>query len=139
MYYLEKHQIEILENIEKVVGSLLDHKVVEPAGLIARDTLRLEAGLALYGNDLNEKNSPIESSLNWTISKRRRESANFLGAETVLRHLKEGVEEKRVGLVAPPGRLIRHGMEVRKDDQVIGWFECFCCFVYLFLYCRYCL
>lgn len=98
----------------------MDNSIVQPAGLIARDTLRLEAGLALYGNDLNEKTSPIEASLNWTISKRRREQANFLGASTVLTHLKEGTSQKRVGLVAPVGRLLRPGMEIQHANQVVG-------------------
>mmetsp|Transcript_2668 Transcript_2668/g.6350 ORF Transcript_2668/g.6350 Transcript_2668/m.6350 type:complete len:403 (+) Transcript_2668:2-1210(+) len=77
----------------------LNEPEVEPAGLGARDSLRLEAGLCLYGNDLNEDTSPVEGALMWTISKRRREEANFLGAETILRQIKEGVARKRVGLL----------------------------------------
>lgn len=103
-----------------MVHKLLENKNVEPAGLIARDTLRLEAGLTLYGNDIDEKTSPIEASLNWTISKRRRENGDFLGASTVLGHLKEGTEQKRVGIVAPVGRLLRPGMEVTQGNQVVG-------------------
>lgn len=66
---------------------------VRAAGLGVRDSLRLEAGLCLYGHDLNEDISPIEASLNWLISKRRREQGGFLGFATVDKHLKEGVSK----------------------------------------------
>jgi aminomethyltransferase len=66
-------------------------------GLAARDSLRLEAGLCLYGHDLNESISPIEATLAWTISKRRREEGGFLGYEKVKDHLENGVTKKRVG------------------------------------------
>ena len=66
-------------------------------GLGARDSLRLEAGLCLYGHDLNEHISPVEASLLWTISKRRREEGGFLGYDTVKKHIDEGVSKKRVG------------------------------------------
>jgi len=113
-------EVEIIDQIDTVVRALLKDERVEPAGLIARDTLRLEAGLALYGNDLMEERSPIESALNWTISKRRRANGDFLGADRVLRDLKDGVDEKRVGVTAPPGRLLRPGMAVLKGDEQIG-------------------
>lgn len=82
----------------------------------------MEAGLALYGNDLDEKHSPIESSLNWTISKRRRKDADFLGAQTVIDHLTNGVTEKRIGITAPVGRLLRPGMEVLDGEGKNGKF-----------------
>ena len=69
-----------------------------PAALGVRDSLRLEAGLCLYGHDLNESISPIEASLNWLISKRRREAGGFPGASVVQQQLKDGVARKRVGL-----------------------------------------
>jgi len=78
------------------------------AGLGARDSLRLEAGLCLYGNDIDETTSPIEAGLAWTVAKRRREHAyaNFPGAEVILGHLKQGVARRRVGLLSsgPPAR-----------------------------------
>lgn len=88
---------------ETIANALVDHDEVMPIGLGARDTLRLEAGLCLYGNDLDETTSPIEADLRWTISKRRREAADFPGAERVLDELAGNVSRKRVGLV-PEGR-----------------------------------
>jgi len=76
---------------------------VQLAGLAARDSLRLEAGLCLYGHDLDESVSPVEAGLNWVIGKDRRvlgdPRASFLGNERVLRELKEGVSRKRVGIL----------------------------------------
>lgn len=96
-------------------------KEVLPAGLGVRDSLRLEAGLSLYGHDLSETTSPIEASLAWLIPKRRREQANFLGASTILKQLKEGVTRKRVGLTVHAGAPAREGAEVQDEaGAVIG-------------------
>lgn len=80
--------------------------VAKWVGLGARDTLRLEAGLCLYGHELNEDISPIEAVLGWTISKRRKEQGGFLGYETVKKHLEQGVKSKRAGIIVegPPAR-----------------------------------
>ena len=83
--------------------ALLEHDAVEPIGLGARDSLRLEAGLCLYGHELTEEISPIEASLNWSIPKRRREAADFMGAERVVRELKEKPVRKLVAIL-PEGR-----------------------------------
>merc|ERR1719516_288035 len=64
------------------------------AGLGARDSLRLEAGLCLYGNDIDETTTPIEASLAWTVPKTRRAEGGFPGAEIILNQLKEGVARK---------------------------------------------
>ena len=90
---------------ERLARQLLDQDEVEPAGLGARDSLRLEAGLCLYGNDLDERTTPVEAGLAWSISKRRREGGGFPGAEVVQRQLREGVKRKRVG-IRPEGRVI---------------------------------
>ncbi len=79
------------------------HEDVEPIGLGARDSLRLEAGLCLYGHDIDETTTPVEAGLEWSIGKRRREQGGFPGAEIVLRQLKEGTQRKLVGL-RPVGR-----------------------------------
>ncbi|XP_061179083.1 aminomethyltransferase, mitochondrial-like [Saccostrea echinata] len=69
-------------------------------GLGARDTLRLEAGLCLYGSDIDETTTPVEASLTWTIGKRRREEANFPGASIILRQINEKPERRRVGFLS---------------------------------------
>lgn len=83
---------------EDLARHLLHEPEVKPAGLGARDTLRLEAGLCLYGADLDETTTPVEADLTWTIGRRRREEGGFLGDEVILRQLVEGVARKRVGL-----------------------------------------
>jgi len=82
--------------------------IVKPTGLGPRDTLRLEAGLCLYGHDLDENITPVEGSLTWLIGKRRKEKGGFLGSEKILGQLKSPSPsiQKRVGLVVngPPAR-----------------------------------
>ena len=79
-------------------GLLLAEPEVAPAGLGARDTLRLEAGLCLWGNDIDETTTPVEAGLGWAIGKRRREQGGFPGDEVVLRQLFAGPERRRVGI-----------------------------------------
>lgn len=96
------------EHIVTLTKMILSYEDVKPAGLGARDTLRLEAGLCLYGNEMDENIGPIEAGLGWTIAKRRREEGGFLGAETILAQLKDPslVKRKRVGFLVsgPPAR-----------------------------------
>ena len=82
---------------------LLAEAEVEPAGLGARDSLRLEAGLCLYGHDIDETTTPIEAGLAWTIGNRRRGEGGFPGASIILRQLADGAPRKRVG-IRPDGR-----------------------------------
>jgi aminomethyltransferase len=82
---------------------LLADPLVKPVGLGARDSLRLEAGLCLYGHDIDETTSPVEAGLVWSIGKRRRAEGGFIGAERVLRELAEGLARKRAG-IRPEGR-----------------------------------
>ncbi len=86
-----------------VAEALLREKEVAPIGLGARDTLRLEAGLCLYGHDIDETTTPVEAGLAWTIAKNRRAAGDFPGALTILRQLDEGPRRKRVG-IRPDGR-----------------------------------
>jgi len=88
---------------------------VKLAGLAARDSLRLEAGLCLYGHDLDEKTSPVEGALSWLIGKDRREPGAFIGSETVLRHLKEGPPRRRVGFIVE-GAPAREGAKIFDKD-----------------------
>jgi aminomethyltransferase len=91
---------------------LLAEAAVEPIGLGARDTLRLEAGLCLYGHDIDETTSPIEAGLLWSISKRRREEGGFLGAERIITEIANKPSRRRVGIL-PDGRApAREGTEI---------------------------
>ncbi|KAJ6805276.1 putative aminomethyltransferase, mitochondrial [Iris pallida] len=79
---------------------------VRLTGLGARDSLRLEAGLCLYGNDMDQHVTPVEAGLSWAIGKRRRAEGGFLGAEVILKQLQDGPAVRRVGLFSsgPPAR-----------------------------------
>jgi len=93
---------------------------VSPVGLGARDTLRLEAGLCLYGQDLTEEISPVEAGITFVIGKRRRAEGGFIGAERILAELKDGPSRRRVGL-AIAGRVpVRAGAVVKKDGAEVG-------------------
>ena len=93
---------------------------VKPIGLGARDSLRLEAGLPLYGHDLTPEIDPVEGQLTFAIQKRRREQGGFPGAARILRHLGEGSATKRVGL-SVEGRLpAREGAQIFWHDTLVG-------------------
>ena len=113
------------EHAEALARHLLAQPEVEAIGLGARDSLRLEAGLCLYGHDMNEKTTPIEASLLWAISKARRadgpRAGGFPGAETVFAQQQSGVARKRVGLLPLERTPVREGAEVvNADGNVIG-------------------
>jgi aminomethyltransferase len=91
---------------------LIAEPEVLPIGLGARDSLRLEAGLCLYGHDIDETTTPIEADLAWTIGKRRRAEGGFPGHPIVLRQLEEGSSRKRVG-IRPDGRA-----PAREDTEI---------------------
>ncbi len=91
------------DQAEAFARALLALPGVQPAGLGARDSLRLEAGLCLYGNDLDETTSPVEANLVWSIGKRRRMAFDFLGADRVREELDNGPKRLRVGIL-PEGR-----------------------------------
>ncbi|KAJ7289279.1 glycine cleavage system T protein [Mycena rebaudengoi] len=93
------------------VAELLSKSPVQLTGLGARDSLRLEAGMCLYGNDLDEDTSPVEGGLSWVIGKDRKENGTFIGAETVRQHLKDGPPRRRVGLVID-GAPARQGAKI---------------------------
>src|SRR5262245_11914115 len=101
---------------EALCETLLRHAAVAPIGLGARDSLRLEAGLCLYGCDLDETTTPVEAALEWTIPAVRRtggaRAGGFAGAETILQQLAHGAPRRRVGL-RPEGRApVRCGAEL---------------------------
>ncbi len=106
-----------VENFTK----LLSDKGAKPIGLGARDTLRLEAGLCLYGHELNQNINPIQANLKWAISKRRREEGGFKGWENIKKDLQNGVSKIRIG-VKPSGRIIaREGTKIfSSSNEEIG-------------------
>ncbi|KAH9971042.1 hypothetical protein BGW80DRAFT_1325362 [Lactifluus volemus] len=81
------------------LASALLRSPVQLAGLGARDSLRLEAGMCLYGNDLDESITPVEAGLSWVIGKDRRATGGFMGSEKVLNQLKDGPPRRRIGLI----------------------------------------
>jgi len=91
------------QHIEKLARKLLQIGDVKWAGLGARNTLRMEAGLCLYGHELSEDISPVAAGLGWSFSKSRcehgKKSGNFIGADIILHQLKTGTVDKRIGLV----------------------------------------
>jgi aminomethyltransferase len=100
------------DKAEAFARALLEDETVMPAGLGARDTLRLEAGLCLYGHDIDEQTSPVEAGLDWSIGKRRRVEGGFPGADRILGELRDGPARLRVGL-KPEGRATpREGAEI---------------------------
>jgi len=105
------------DKAEALAKALLAEPEVKPIGLGARDTLRLEAGLCLYGHDIDETTTPIEAGLAWAIGKRRREEGGFPGADMILAHLKGGAPRRRVGL-RPEGRApARDHTEIHDDGE----------------------
>lgn len=91
---------------------------IKPIGLGARDTLRLEAALHLYGNDLNEKTTPVEAGLSWSIPKDKAE--NYNGKEIIMNQLTNGVAKKLVGLEMLDKNIARHGYEVYYNGEKVG-------------------
>ncbi len=106
---------------ETLARRLLAEPEVEAAGLGARDSLRLEAGLCLYGHDIDETTTPVEAVLAWAIQKRRRVEGGFPGAAVIQKQLAEGAGRRRVGIL-PQGRApVREGAElVDPEGRVVG-------------------
>ncbi len=105
--------------VEQFCKILLDNNNVKLIGLGARDSLRLEAGLCLYGHDLNTKTTPVEAALTWALSKKNKEEGNFLGAKIVNEQIKNGALKKRVG-IKPDKTIAREGSKIFKGDKEIG-------------------
>jgi len=114
-------EISVLNTqVEKLIKNLVEDKV-KPIGLGARDTLRLEAGLCLYGHELNEEINPIEANLKWAIAKKRREEGGFNGWKKIKENIDKGTTKLRVG-VLPEGKIIaREGTKIfSSEDKEIG-------------------
>ncbi|MCP5009585.1 MAG: glycine cleavage system aminomethyltransferase GcvT, partial [Aestuariibacter sp.] len=110
---------------ERIARLFLEQPEVEAIGLGARDSLRLEVGLCLYGHDLDSETTPIESSLLWALSKSRRADGErpggYPGAEVIHRHQAQGVSRKRIGLRGQSRVPVREGAElVDAEGRIIG-------------------
>ncbi|MCE0743279.1 glycine cleavage system aminomethyltransferase GcvT [Acetobacter sicerae] len=109
------------DRAEQVARSLLAQPEVKPIGLGARDSLRLEGGLCLYGSDLDETTSPVEGALEWAIQKARRNdgarAGGFPGADLILVQLEHGTSRRRVGLLAEGRAPVRHGAELFAESE----------------------
>jgi aminomethyltransferase len=100
------------DDAERVARALLGESEVLPIGLGARDSLRLEAGLCLYGHDIDEETSPIAAGLSWVIGKRRKLARDFPGADRLMSELLEGTNRRRVGLRIMDKAPAREGAEI---------------------------
>jgi aminomethyltransferase len=108
-------------DVAQVAGLLAEQPEVKPIGLGARDSLRLEAGLPLYGHDLDEQTTPVEADLTFAISKRRRAEGGFPGAQRIQLELEQGTITRRVGLAVEGRQPVREGaMVVDGEGNDIG-------------------
>ena len=111
------------DKAEELARLLLAQPEVAPIGLGARDSLRLEAGLCLYGHDIDTTTTPVEGSLVWALSKARRADGKrpggFPGADVILRQLTDGVARKRVGLQVKDRLPVREGAEIVDANGVV--------------------
>jgi aminomethyltransferase len=107
-------------DVEKIATLLCGEPEVKPIGLGARDSLRLEAGLPLYGHDLSSETSPIEAGLMFGINKRRRTEGGFPGAERILREIANGAARQWVGFLIEGRQPAREGAEIYVGDTLVG-------------------
>jgi len=106
---------------EEFARLLLAQQGVAPVGLGARDSLRLEAGLCLYGQDIDATTTPIEADLAWTVSKQRLQAGDFLGADIIKAQLATGAARKRVGIAPQTRAPARTGTQIQNmKDEPIG-------------------
>ena len=108
------------ETATELADALAAEPEVKPVGLGARDSLRLEAGLPLYGHDLDERTDPVSAGLAFAISKRRRAQGGFPGAGRTLAFLKDQPPAVRVGLALSRRQPAREGAEIYAADQLVG-------------------
>lgn len=104
------------DHAEDLAKALLAEPDVMPAGLGARDTLRLEAGLCLWGNDIDETTTPVEAGLSWAISPRRRREGGFPGDSVILGQLQDGPSRRRVGICLQGRAPARSGCPILDTD-----------------------
>jgi aminomethyltransferase len=105
---------------EAIARKLLAEPEVKPIGLGARDSLRLEAGLCLFGHDIDTTTTPIEAGLLWSVGKQRRVQGGFPGADVIRKQIAEGASRKRVGLLPEGKAIAREGSEIVVSGKVVG-------------------
>jgi aminomethyltransferase len=108
------------DKAEAIARRLLAQPEVKPIGLGARDSLRLEAGLCLYGHDIDTTTTPIEAGLLWSVGKERRTQGGFPGASVIQKQIAEGAPRKRVGLLPEGKAIAREGAEMAIAGKVVG-------------------
>ncbi len=108
------------DKADQIARLLLSDARVKPIGLGARDSLRLEAGLCLYGHDMDEGRTPVEAALTWAIAKTRRERADFPGAARILKQIADGPAMKRVGIRPHDRAPAREGAEIAVNGEIVG-------------------
>ncbi len=121
--YTGEDGFEISVPVEAVVAladALVAQPEVKPIGLGARDSLRLEAGLPLYGHDLDERVDPVQGDLGFAISKRRRTEGGFPGSERILKALADGSPSRRVGFTVEGRQPVREGAAIFAGDTQVG-------------------
>eukprot|EP00879_Flechtneria_rotunda_P001226 GHRR01001373.1.p1 GENE.GHRR01001373.1~~GHRR01001373.1.p1 ORF type:complete len:413 (+),score=119.81 GHRR01001373.1:96-1334(+) len=104
----------------EIAEALTADSEVRLAGLGPRDSLRLEAGLCLYGNDLEQHITPIEAGLAWTVGKRRRDKFDFLGGEVIKQQLADGVPIRRVGFISSGAPARQHSQIATPEGKEVG-------------------
>lgn len=118
------YELSVLgDQVDELARLLIAHELVEPIGLGARDSLRMEAGLCLYGHDIDGDTSPIEASLDWVVAAKydlkKGKPAGFPGSKTILAQMQAGPARRRVG-IKPEGRaLVRENTELMTDSETV--------------------
>jgi len=117
--YTGEDGVEILVAEETAIDlwNKLKNADVRPCGLGARDTLRLEAGMHLYGQDMNEEITPLECGLGWTV---RKEDMNFIGADALATLRATGITRKMTGVILTERGILRHGQELVDENGLTG-------------------
>jgi aminomethyltransferase len=109
--------IETAKNVWNAIFDAGKEFSIRPVGLGARDTLRLEMGFCLYGNDIDKTTNPLEAGLGWITKLSKKE---FNGRNAMLKAKEEGLKRKLVGFTLPDRTLARHGYEITYNGNVVG-------------------
>ncbi|MCD4654965.1 glycine cleavage system aminomethyltransferase GcvT [bacterium] len=113
LYFAREHSMKIWDALMEVGNEF----GLKPAGLGCRDTLRLEAGMALYGNDIDDEHTPLEAGLSWIVKMKK---DDFNGKDVLLKQLEEGLDKHLVGFELIGKGIARHGFKIFSDETEIG-------------------